>query len=101
MQRRRWLPIRSVLRKKNKMPSPIDHRDHYHGYQVSLSCVQRGGLWKVAGITIVRSGTLTPLFPRRALPGQSPDADHAVQRGMGWARAVIDNLDPGRLVEAV
>ncbi|QDD62996.1 hypothetical protein EJD96_01985 [Herbaspirillum seropedicae] len=101
MHWRCFLLIRSVLRKKNNMQSPIDHCDHYHGYHVSLSCVQRGGLWKVAGITIVRNDTLAPLFPRRALPGQSPDADHAVRRGMGWARAVIDNLDPGRLVEAV
>lgn len=83
------------------MQSLIDHRDHYHGYQVSLSCVQRGGIWRVAGITIARSGTLAPLFPRRALPGQFLHSDDAVQRGMGWARAVIDNLDPERLVEGV
>jgi hypothetical protein len=34
------------------------------------------------------------LFPRRHLPGRSDSAALAVERGMGWARAVIDNLDP-------
>jgi hypothetical protein len=35
-----------------------------------------------------------PLFPRRRLPGRFDSAALAVERGMGWARAVIDNLDP-------
>ncbi|EIJ45077.1 hypothetical protein GWL_45170 [Herbaspirillum sp. GW103] len=34
------------------------------------------------------------LFPRRQLPGRFESAGLAIERGMGWARAVIDNLDP-------
>ena len=77
------------------MQAPVTHREQYKGFHISLRCHGASGLWEVAEVHIAdSSGLEPPLFPRRHLPGRSDSAALAVERGMGWARAVIDNLDP-------
>ncbi|MDR9836250.1 hypothetical protein [Herbaspirillum huttiense] len=77
------------------MQAPVTHQEQYKGFHISLRCQGEGGLWEVAEVHIADSGGLAPpLFPRRQLPGRFDSAVLAVERGMGWARAVIDNLDP-------
>lgn len=85
----------SALRKKKKMHTPVDHQEQYKGFQVWLRCTGRRDQWEVSAVRIVHSLTQgEPLFPKRALPGRSDSAAHAIDRGMAWARAVIDHLDP-------
>jgi len=77
------------------MHLPVDHLEQYKGFRVSLRCSGRHGQWEVSAVHIVDVSGLAPaLFPRRHLPGRFDSAALAIVRGMAWARAVIDNLDP-------
>ncbi|MBG7620301.1 hypothetical protein I5R65_12570 [Herbaspirillum sp. AP02] len=77
------------------MHSPVDHQEQYKGFRVSLRCSGQRDQWEVSAVHIVDTSGLAPaLFPRRHLPGRFNSAALAIERGMGWARAVIDNLDP-------
>jgi len=77
------------------MQTPVDHQEQYKGFQVLLRCTGWRDQWEVTAVRIVDSLALgLPLFPLRALPGRSDSAAHAIDRGMAWARAVIDHLDP-------
>ncbi|HZF45610.1 MAG TPA: hypothetical protein VEZ26_04695 [Sphingomonadaceae bacterium] len=77
------------------MHTPVDHQEQYKGFRVSLRCSGRHGQWEVSAVQIAHdSGREPPLFPRRRLPGRSDSALGAIERGMAWARAVIDKLDP-------
>ncbi|QJP99027.1 hypothetical protein [Herbaspirillum rubrisubalbicans] len=77
------------------MPTPVEHQEQYKGFQVWLCCTGRLDQWEVSAVRIVDRFTLgEPLFPKRPLPGRSDSAAHAIDRGMAWARAVIDQLDP-------
>lgn len=83
------------MRKKKNMHLPVEHLEQYKGFRVSLRCSGRHGQWEVSAVHIVDISGLAPaLFPRRHLPGRSESAALAIVRGMAWARAVIDNLDP-------
>lgn len=76
------------------MHLPVEHLEQYKGFRVSLRCSGRHGQWEVSAVHIVDISGLAPaLFPRRHLPGRSSSAALSIERGMGWARAVIDNLD--------
>lgn len=77
------------------MQAPVSHQEHYKGFHISLRCSGARDLWEVSEVHIAHDSGLVPaLFPRRHLPGRSASAALAVERGMAWARAVIDNLDP-------
>jgi len=77
------------------MQAPVHHQEQYKGFHISLRCHGADDLWEVTEVHIAdSSGLVPPLFPRRQLPGRFDSAVLAVERGMGWARAVIDNLDP-------
>ena len=77
------------------MQAPVHHPEQYKGFHISLRCHGADDLWEVTEVHIAdSSGLVPPLFPRRQLPGRFDSAVLAVERGMGWARAVIDNLDP-------
>ncbi|NUT60402.1 hypothetical protein [Herbaspirillum sp. C9C3] len=77
------------------MQAPVHHQEQYKGFHISLRCSGAQGLWEVSDVHIAHGSAMAPaLFPRRQLPGRFESAGLAIERGMGWARAVIDNLDP-------
>lgn len=78
------------------MHLPVEHLEQYKGFRVSLRCSGRHGQWEVSAVHIVEGGAPSAsLFPSRKLPGRFISAERAIDRGMAWAKAVIDNLDPG------